>query len=454
MIFVDNTALEATERSLVGAAILDGDVCDRVDIRSDHFRNKRASVAWVAARSLRERGSSIDLTALEAEIAKETDGNTDWVPAFLGDCVAQCFPPNAEEYAATIRGEWLHRKIVYELADALEKARKRELVGRELLDEHMAKLSGLDATSEDGTRSVADCVSDRVRELEEETIAKASGSPLSSVAPTGIYALDEKAGGWPIGVVSIVAARPGMGKSSLGLATAEACASRGWGCHVFSLEDSVQAYSDRVLSRRSGVPASRIRSVDLREGDLSQIDQAIRHVRNVGKGFWLLDGRSGITADEIIRTARRWAKKANTRVVVVDYLQLLAPPRDSRRMQTYEQIAANMTALADAAKRDKVAYVVMSQLNRNLEQRDDKRPRLSDLRESGSIEERAKLVVGLHRGSVYGDPVSGIDFDARTESPPTVEEFERRIELHLLKNSNGPTGFVRAQWNGATTKIW
>jgi replicative DNA helicase len=115
-----------------------------------------------------------------------------------------------------------------------------------------------------------------------------------------------------------------------------------------------------------------------------------------------------------------------------------------------------VTELANAAKQDRMAYVVMSQLNREIEKRQDKRPQLSDLRESGSLEERAKCVIGLYRGAYYGKPIKGIDYHPDWDghrSPPGDEEHERQIQLHVLKNSNGRTGVAWANWSGPQTRV-
>ena len=116
-----------------------------------------------------------------------------------------------------------------------------------------------------------------------------------------------------------------------------------------------------------------------------------------------------------------------------------------------------MTTLANAAKHDGMAYVIGCQLNRQLESRTDKRPQLADLRESGSLEERAKCVVALYRGSMYGAPVEGVDW-GRGWGPgydyaPSEEIFKSTVQLLVLKNSNGRTGAVFANWRGETTCI-
>ena len=191
-----------------------------------------------------------------------------------------------------------------------------------------------------------------------------------------------------------------------------------------------------------------MRNAELSRGDVEELSGTLRTLGR-RKG-WLLDSRSGITADEIIRSVRRRKRENGTKVVLVDYVQLVKKPP---RVSPHEALTDIVTSFSDAAKQDGMAYVVMSQLNRELEKRTDKRPQLSDLRESGSLEERAKCVVGVYRGSVYGRPQKGIDWDPTKEREPTEGEFEQTAQLIVLKNSNGRTGLVRAKWHGPTTRM-
>src|SRR5690606_24325936 len=109
-----------------------------------------------------------------------------------------------------------------------------------------------------------------------------------------------------------------------------------------------------------------------------------------------------------------------------------------------------------AAKADRMAYVVMSQLSRSIESRQDKRPQLQDLRESGSLEERSKCVVGLYRGAYYGDPIRDIDWNPEWKThnhKPDPEEHAAQVQLCVIKNSNGRTGVAWGHWHGPTTKL-
>jgi len=446
----DLKALYELEASVIGAIINDSTALAQFPmLEMDDFAHGRHRAIFGAIRNLESANRPVDVVTIEAQLASDRV-NIDI--ADLGMLMAR-MPTleNAIEYVRQIRDAAIGRRVRIGLSDVLSKA--DALSGSELVSVAMAVLAQISGDQPDDTMTISELIKRRFAQLEFIAQERAAGRLAITGYPTGVEPLDAVLGGWQPGIASIVCARPGAGKSSLGLATADACSAAGHGAHVFSLEDSEAAYTDRTLARGSGVAAETIRSVSYNNGQLAAISRAATSHR---KRQWLFDGRSGITADEVVRSVRRHAKRNNTRVVLVDYVTLIKAMRRNNRMSKHEAIDETITCLADAAKQDKLAYVVMAQLNRECEKRQDKRPQLSDLKESGSLEERAKCVVGLYRGSMYGDSVQGIDWDPQWESqrvPPTTEEHKAQVQLLVLKNSNGRTGRVLAKWHGPTTTI-
>lgn len=443
-------ALASLEASILGAVLLDnGTLAQFPRLEVSDFLNSKHRAVFAAMRNLEARNQPIDTVTIESELQRA--GVVAIGPADLGE-LALCVPTvdNAIEYVRQIRNASLARRIRLVVSELLEQDPND---GGELLSMAWAALSKLDEDQQDATSTISELVRRRFKQLEQIAEERRTGARTMTGFPTGAAKLDEKLGGWQPGIVTIVAARPGMGKSSLGLASADAVSAAGFGVHLFSLEDTEEAYADRTLSRASEVPAEKLRNADLTVGACGAISRA--HVALKGRR-WLVDSRSGITADEIVRSVRRHRKTNQTRVAIVDYVQLVARQRGSR-LSRHEELTEIVTTLADAAKHDGIAYVVMSQLNRQLETRSDKRPQLSDLRESGSLEERAKCVVGIYRGSVYGDPVKGVDWDNGwgygLDHAPSKDAFEATAQLLVLKNSNGRTGAVFAHWSGPTTRI-
>jgi replicative DNA helicase len=440
-------ATDELERSVLGAVILRPDTLALLpSLSTADFAGYRARATWDAIRSLEAAGKPIDLTLLGAELERhEKLEAVGW--AYLGECALHV-PTigNAIEYAKQIRDAALRRRLLASIAEIAETA-SHGATGAELLSMAIRGLSALDAEQPEDASAIGQVVKRRIAQLDQIARERATGQSIMTGFPTGVEKLDDHIGGWQAGIVSIVAARPAMGKSSLGLATADASSKAGHGVHLFSLEDTEASYADRTLSRTSRVHAELLRGADLNVGQLRDVTDAYRKI-DQRKG-WIVDSRSGISADEIVRSVRRRKKDNGTKVAIVDYVQLVKRPA---RMSAHEALSEIVTTLADAAKQDGLAYVVMSQLNREIEKRDDKRPQMSDLRESGSLEERAKCIVGVYRGSEYGPPKKGIDYHDGHPAP-SEEEFKQQVQLLIMKNSNGRTGVVRAKWDGPITRM-
>jgi replicative DNA helicase len=446
----ENQALYSLEASILGAVLLDnGTLAQFPRLEVSDFMHPKHRLVFSAMRNLEAGTQPIDTVTLEAELRR---GGVEAVgPADLGLLTLHVpTVDNAIEYVRQVRNASLARRIRLAVSELLQQDPHD---GGELLSMAWSALAKLSEDQPDATTSVFDLVKRRFKQLEDFAAERDRGERTMTGYPTGVAKLDEKIGGWQPGIVTIVAARPGAGKSSLGLATADACSAAKVGAHLFSLEDTEESYADRTISRTSLVPAEALRNSVLNRGQMDHLSRAFAGLRG---RRWIVDGRSGITADEIVRSARRHARANQTKVVLVDYIQLVARQRGVR-LQRHEELTEMVTTLADAAKHDGMAYVVMSQLNRQLESRSDKRPQLSDLRESGSLEERAKCVVALYRGSMYGPPVKGVDWDdswgAGYDREPNKHDYDHTVQALVLKNSNGRTGSVFARFNGETTTI-
>lgn len=438
------------EASILGGIILRNDTLAELPLLEvDDFEDWKHKVVFSAMRNLEAKLQPIDVVTLGVEIERQGKFDAIGGYAFLGELAVRVpIAENAIHYAREVRDWSLSRRVVDACARISSIA--EGCGGAELLSEALAMLSAIDAEQPEQSMTIAKLANKRLRQLEDIAAAKLRGDRALTGFPTGVARLDEKLGGLQAGIVTIVAARPGMGKSSLGLAIADACSTAGFGVHVFSLEDTEESYADRMLARTSEVPAENLRNLEINREQMADVTNAMYKLR--GKR-WLVDGRSGISAEEIVRSVRRSRRQNATNVVIVDYVQLV---KRAPRLSAHDALTEIVTTLADAAKHDRMSYVVMSQLNRSVEQRQDKRPQLSDLRESGSLEERAKCVIGLYRGAYYGDPIESIDYSPKwkeRQARPSPDDHEREVQLHVLKNSNGRTGSVWANWHGPTTRV-
>jgi replicative DNA helicase len=237
--------------------------------------------------------------------------------------------------------------------------------------------------------------------------------------PTGFRDLDQLTNGLHGGQLVVVAGRPGMGKSTLGLDFLRSCAIRhGKAAVMFSLEMSKSEITMRLLSAEARITLTKIRNGGLTDDDWGKL---ARRMGEVAEAPLFLDDSPNMTMMEIRAKARRLRQRHELSLVVVDYLQLMTSPK---RVENRQQEVAEMSrSLKLLAKELGVPVVAISQLNRGAEQRSDKRPQLSDLRESGAIEQDADLVILLHREDMY-----------EKESPRAGV-----ADLIVAKHRNGPT---------------
>jgi replicative DNA helicase len=443
------------EQSVLGGLLLRPELLvELADLEVEHFADLRNRVVFQAMRNLEAARIAIDVTTLEAHIGQQgKSGAVDY--AYLAELALRVpVAENVRDYARFVRDESLKRRVAVVAGDALERWRAGDSSGRELLDRLLHQLRELDVDEiADDTRMIGDLAREHIQHIEALVQRRFDGKVELTGYTTGVDTLDNEIGGWTPGIVSIVCARPGHGKSTLLLATADACSARGVGAHVFSMEDPRTMYMNRVLARRSRIPINRVATCELVREDLPRFSGAMHDLTKTGRP-WLVDDRSGLTSDEIVRSVRRHARDNKTKVVIVDYLQLVRRNPRSLAKSRHEVIGENLHELADAAKNDGHAYVIGSQLNRELERRDDKRPQESDLRESGTIEERAKCIVGLYRGAKYYEqPREDIDLDENGNTM-SVHLFRDTVQLLIIKNSQGPApARVLARWHGETARI-
>lgn len=448
------------EASVLGGVLLRAEVLlDLPELEVDDFYDDKHKIVFGAMRTLEAAGRPIDTVTLHSEIARQGRADAIGGIAFLAELTLQVpTSDNVIAYAATVRQKRVARRLMIVASEILERGYEADLDVAEYVTIAQGAISGIEHGNPDQTAAIGDLAREQWDTLEQLAQARARGEKVFTGLPTGVAELDATMGGWQTRIVNVIAARPSMGKSSLSIATADACSLAGHGVHAFSLEDDAKKYTARQLARLSGVAVRNILAADLRGDEIAHVFRA--KVELERRSGWLLDERGGLTALDIVRSMRRHQSKNKTRVGIVDYLQMLKP-RDSR-MKDHEHLADCMSTFAESAKVDDVAWIVLSQLNRELEKRDDKRPKLSDLRGSGEIEEKCKIAVGMYRGARYGGrPRKDVDYECSCPEgvkscahAPSFDQWEQQVQLLVMKNSNGPTGPVLAGWHGETTKVW
>jgi replicative DNA helicase len=246
------------------------------------------------------------------------------------------------------------------------------------------------------------------------------GSEVTGL-PTGFRDLDRKLAGLHPSNLLIVAARPGMGKSTLALNIAQNAAVNDMPVAIFTLEMSREEVVSRMLCASGRIDSQRLRSGQLGESDFTKLSNAASILY---KKPIYVDDSPGLTVTEIRAKCRRMKRRPGLSLVVVDYLQLMQGSGQENRQQ---EIAAISRSLKNLARELDVPIMALSQLNRSMEQREDKRPRLSDLRESGSLEQDADVVMFIYRHEYYH---------------PEAQETRGIAEIAIAKHRQGATGRI------------
>ncbi|HET7586287.1 MAG TPA: replicative DNA helicase [Gemmatimonadaceae bacterium] len=431
---------EEAEQAVLGAMLMDTDavlraaeiVDDTMFYREGHRRIFRALVA------LSERGEVADTLLLAEELKRrgelDASGGKDYLGVLLE---AVSTAANVEYHARIVREKALLRRLIETSTSIVADAFEARQSAAELLDEAEHRI--FDVSQQRGERGFT-----RIKELMWPTMERIEqlqrGGKTITGVPSGFGDLDEMTSGFQPADLIIVAARPSMGKTAFILNVAQyAAIEHNIPIAVFSLEMSKEALVQRMLTAEARVDGQKLRKGMLRDDDFPRMARAAGILS--AAPIWI-DDTAGITLLEIRSKARRLKADAGVGMVVVDYLQLIAGPSNvESRQQEISHISRSLKALA---KELGVPVVALSQLSRAPEQRtgDHKRPQLSDLRESGAIEQDADLVMFLYRQEMYDGPV---DKDGNS--------LEGRAEVIVGKQRNGPTGIVNLYFHKAYTRF-
>ena len=430
-------AIEA-EASLLGSILIDPEVCGEVlqIVRSpeDFFRQQHGEVYRVIC-ELYDRHNTLDIVQLQ-QLLKDRDalkpiGGVDFLVE-LAECVPDA--ASAMHYARLVREKAMIRQLIGAAGEILRDAHDRPESASALLDDAERKIFRIAEQSESRQiLGLAELITEAIQLIEQQ-----EGQALTGT-PSGYTDLDEMTGGMQPGELLILAARPSMGKTALALNIAENIAIRSEPVGMFSLEMSSNQIVQRLLSARSGVSGRNLRRNALKDRDFQALFAACDELRNAPI---YIDDTPGLTLMQLRAKARRMKQKYDIKALFIDYLQLMTSGnRSESRQQEVSELSRGVKALARELS---IPIVALSQLNRAAEQREGHRPRMSDLRESGSIEQDADVVMMLHREEYFHRDEEWI------EANPDKKGL---AELILAKQRNGPTGTVKLAWNDATTRF-
>jgi replicative DNA helicase len=416
--------LEA-ERSVLGAILVHNDAFNlaaQVIDERDFFRDAHRRI-FDKMIALNERSAAIDFVTLKEELSRAGELDDVGGPAYIAS-LADGVPraTNVEYYARIVKEKSTLRNLIYAANKILSNAYEAEQEPDVILDEaETAIFSVADDRLKAGFVPMRDLVKESFPKIERLFEQKR----LVTGVPTGFADLDEMTRGLQPGDLIIIAARPSMGKTSLVLNIAQFVAVQpAMTAGVFSLEMSKESLFLRLLTSEAQIDSHRLMSGAIGQKDYGRISHALESLSAMQL---FIDDTAGIGVMEMRAKARRLQAEHGLNLLVVDYIQLMSG-RGRFENRTLE-LAALSRSLKGLAKELHVPIVVLSQLSRAPEARSDHRPQLSDLRESGALEQDADVVVMIYRDDVYNkDPSS---------------ENAGIAELIVAKQRNGPTGVVK-----------
>ena len=417
------------EQSVLGALMIDKDAINRAleVLPDDPFYDGRHQRIYAAVRALSERSDPIDLITLTQELRRRGDLDGAGGAAYLSELTGKvASAANVEYHARIIAERSLLRSFIETATLLVGKAYDPTTDAFELLDEaekDIFAISNLKKTN--SARPLGDVVMDTMKRL--ESISGTEGG-LTGV-PSAIRALDQLTAGWQPSDLIIVAARPSMGKTAFSLAVARNAAlhpQRPSGVAYFSLEMSSDQLAQRLLTSEARVDAQVARTGRMNDMEWQQVARAAARLH---KAPIFIDDTPGLGILELRAKCRRLKAEHDIGLIVVDYLQLMHGSGSTKGGNREQEIAQISRSLKGLAKDLAVPVIALSQLSRAVENRPDKRPQLSDLRESGSIEQDADLVIFLHRPEKYG-----ITTDDAGQSTEGI------AEIIIGKQRNGPLG--------------
>lgn len=371
-------------------------------------------------------GRPTDLFAVSEQLQQRKVHDQVGGDLYLSDLIESApAAANAGYYAGIVHAKWKTRRLI-EVANAIvHRGYANDADAEEQVNQAEAEIFALsDDRADSNLRSAGAAVAEAIQRIERRAEGVAG---LSS----GYPALDDYTDGWRPGQVVIIGARPSMGKTALALAFADfAAVELRAGVLLVSLEMSSLELGERLLVARSGVPNHKLRHV----GSLGPRDyEAIGQAYDASRAATLtIDDTPARSPLKVMAAARRLKAKGQLDLIVVDYLQLVDPDDDGRggrASSREEKVAAISRRFKTLARELDVPILLLSQLNRLVENREDRRPRMSDLRESGAIEQDADVVLLLHRPEYY-DP----------NDQPGI------AEVIVAKNRNGATGTAKLAW--------
>lgn len=425
------------EHALLGTILHNNKALEHLDfLKPEHFSEARNQSLFAIILALSLEGKQASPITIKPMVEADPDLDMQFIVSILD-------PPtrtNAKQYGAMVFDLYRRRRLI-EIAEQISND-ARDLHAPEGIENAEQALFDLTDTSESGGLvSLDDALAGAVKMAEAAHRKEVSG------ISTGLKDLDDKLGGLHPSDLIILAGRPSQGKTALALTIAFNVAKQNNNVAFFSLEMGKEQLAGRILSETSDIEGHALRTGRVHDQDFQRVYQAQERL----KGLKLhIDDTPAPTLSAIRTRARRLARTDGLGMIVVDYLQLVSGTGENR----VQEIAQITRGLKGLAKDLKVPVLALSQLSRAVEQREDKRPQLSDLRESGTIEQDSDAVMFVYREEYYlerSQPKESATIAEKTDWQAAMARVKNLAEIIIGKQRHGPIGIVVTHFDSAKT---
>lgn len=425
---------QEAEEALLAAVLINNHALLEVAafLRADDFFFLRNQYVWEAMMRLQERDEMIETLTLIDELRNQDRldaiGGGAYVTYLLSNSATAM---NAEVYGRIVERTATRRRLLKSSTEIAQLAKSQEMDVNEVIERAEASLF---AVTEHRLKRDVTLIHDVLAQYYDRVEYLYRTHDKQSGVPTGFIDLDRLLGGLQKSDLLVLAARPGMGKTSFGLNIARNAARAGGRVAVFSLEMSNEQLVQRFIASESGIDSQKLRLGDLDDREWALFTQSAGRLSELPI---FLDDTVAITPIQLRTKCRRLHREFEINLVIVDYLQLMNGKQGERNPNREQEISYISQSLKELARELNVSVLALSQLNRAVEQRADKRPQLSDLRESGSIEQNSDVVMFIYRDDMYNE---------NSEAP-------NQAEIIIAKHRNGPTGNVSLYFDKRLTQF-
>ena len=431
------------EKAVLGALMIDKDayleVCDL--LRPESFYEPRNQMVYEAIQQLSMEKSPVDVLTVVDKLEKTGNLNEVGGPGYIAELSSMVVTSaNIEYHANVVAEKYLSRQMAHYVSIIGKKTFDETYDIKDVIQEADSLLLEISQKSVKKDYSVLAPIVNQAVKIVEAAYANKGG--LTGIS-TGFYKLDDMTCGWQKSDLVIIAGRPAMGKTAFALSLAKNIAvDQKIPMAFFSLEMTSVQLANRLMANNCQIEGHKLMSGQLKRDDWDRLD---KHLNSLLEAPLYIDDTEGIPVMELRTKIRRLVKEHHIELVMVDYLQLMTAS-GMRYNNRQEEISLISRALKGMAKEFNIPIIALSQLNRGVDTREGpegKRPRLSDLRESGAIEQDADMVIFLHRPEYYGLP----------QSEDGSIDYRGKAEVIISKHRKGAVGIIMMDFKGEYTRF-